>query len=104
MTANMGQTAEQAETILEEKIEEPPRYKVLMHNDDYTAMDFVVDVLCRIFHKSVENATAIMYAIHNTGIGECGIYTREVAETKVGKVRAEAKHAGYPLKCTMERI
>lgn len=91
-------------TILtEEKVMEPQRYKVLIHNDDYTSMDFVVEVLVRIFKKSETEATIIMLAVHNEGLGICGMYTHEVAETKVETVHRMAKQAGYPLKCSMER-
>ena len=91
------------DTLDEQQVEEPPRYKVLLHNDNYTSMDFVVSILCRIFNKDIREATRIMYAVHNSGIGQCGIYTREIAETKVTLVRNDARHAGFPLKCTMEK-
>lgn len=91
-------------TILAVKLEEPGRYRVLLHNDDYTTMDFVVSILCGIFHKSLEDATAIMLAVHRQGVGQCGIYTREVAETKVNRVHAQAREAGYPLRCSMEKV
>lgn len=91
------------ETIIEKKIEEPPRYKVLLHNDNYTSMDFVVSILCRIFNKDIREATRIMYTVHRSGIGECGVFTREIAETKVTLVRNDARMAGFPLKCTMEK-
>lgn len=100
MAKGYGQT----ESVTEIRVEEPARYRVLMHNDDYTTMDFVVDVLCRVFHKNVDDARAIMMEVHTKGIGQCGIYTKEIAETKVAKVRADAVNAGYPLKCTMEKI
>ncbi len=84
-------------------VREPPFYKVLLHNDDVTTMDFVVGILCRIFHKNAEEAEAIMLNVHNNGIGLCGIYTRELAEIKVRLVHRDAWLAGYPLKCTMEK-
>ncbi len=62
-------------TIVKKKVKEPDRYVVLLHNDDYTSMDFVVGVLCDIFHKTPEEATAIMLAVHQQGIGQCGVYT-----------------------------
>lgn len=87
---------------VEKDIQEPPRYKVLLHNDNYTTMDFVVSILCRIFNKSVNDARQIMLKVHKTGIGECGTYTREIAETKVKQVITDARLAGFPLNCTME--
>lgn len=89
---------------VEKKLEEPSRYRVLLHNDDYTTMDFVVSVLCDIFCKTVDEATAIMLTVHKSGIGQCGVYTYEVAETKVKRVHNAAQAAGFPLKCTMEKI
>ena len=87
----------------ETKIDEPPRYKVLLHNDNYTTMDFVISILCRIFHKNISEATRIMLKVHKTGIGECGSFTKEVAETKVRQVLTDARLAGFPLNCTMEK-
>ncbi len=83
-------------------IKEPSMYKVLLHNDDYTTMEFVVEVLMFVFNKSRENATRIMLNIHREGIGLCGLYTFEVAETKVSTVESLARERGFPLKCTME--
>lgn len=77
-------------------------YKVLIHNDDYTTMEFVVDVLMHVFRKSVQEATRIMLNVHKLGIGVCGVYTFEVAETKVETVIRMARENGHPLKCTME--
>jgi ATP-dependent Clp protease adaptor protein ClpS len=78
-------------------------YKVLLHNDDYTTMDFVVDILARVFGKSLEKATQIMLNIHNKGKAVCGIYPREIAETKVQTVHNLASSKGFPLKSTMEK-
>lgn len=80
----------------------PPRYKVLLLNDDYTPMDFVVAVLVRFFRKSVDDAYQIMYAVHEQGVGVCGVYSFEIAETKVSQVTRAARDAGHPLRCTME--
>lgn len=80
----------------------PPMYRVLLLNDDYTPMDFVVDVLRTVFHKSPAEAERIMLNVHEKGSGLCGIYTFETAETKVSRVRTKAKSAGFPLRCTME--
>ena len=82
--------------------EEPPMYRVLLLNDDYTPMDFVVEILREIFHKDRPEAERIMLNVHRKGAGLCGIYTYEIAETKVTRVRAKAKEAGFPLRCTME--
>ncbi len=85
-------------------LEEPPLYKVLLHNDDYTTMEFVVELLVTVFHKSFEEATRIMLNVHRSGIGVCGTYTYEVAETKVETVHELASQRGFPLKCTMEKV
>lgn len=84
------------------ELEEPPMYRVLLLNDDYTPMDFVVDVLRTVFHKSPAEAERIMLSVHEKGSGLCGIYTFETAETKVSRVRSKAKSAGFPLRCAME--
>ncbi|MDE5831712.1 MAG: ATP-dependent Clp protease adaptor ClpS [Desulfovibrio sp.] len=94
----------QAETDVENRIDEPGQYKVLMHNDNYTTMDFVVDVLRRIFHMPVDRAAAVMMQVHTKGVATCGIYTREIAETRIARVRAAAQQAKFPLKCTMEKV
>jgi ATP-dependent Clp protease adaptor protein ClpS len=95
-------TKEIVESDILEDIREPSMYKVLLHNDDYTTMEFVVEVLMLVFNKSVENATRIMLNVHREGVGLCGVYTYEVAETKVGTVSTLAREKGFPLKCTME--
>jgi len=82
---------------------EPPRYKVLLHNDDYTTMEFVVSILENIFNKSRQEATIIMLNVHNEGIGLAGIYTREVCETKIAIVHELAKKNEFPLRCSMEK-
>ena len=89
-------------TESEKKLKVPPLYKVLLHNDDYTTMEFVVEVLQGIFHKSAAEATQIMLHIHRTGLGVAGVYTHELAETKVAVVEAMARKHEFPLKCTME--
>ncbi len=92
------------ETHLEEKIQAPKRYKVLLHNDDYTTMEFVVRVLKSIFKKDDAEATRIMLSVHNNGVGVCGVYTAEVAETRVALVHQLARQEGFPLKCSMEEV
>lgn len=97
-------TEYEPEVETEQSIKEPPYYKVLLHNDDYTTMEFVVYVLKTIFLKSEDEAVQIMLNVHRSGIGVCGIYTAEVAETKVELVLNMAKKEGYPLKCSMEEV
>ncbi len=80
----------------------PKKYKVFILNDDYTSMDFVIDVLISIFHKSYEEAENIMLEVHKKERGLCGIYTHEIAETKVMQVIKKAQESGFPLKATME--
>jgi len=81
----------------------PPLYSVLLLNDDYTPMDFVVDVLLRFFPLSLEQATQIMLHVHTRGRGVCGLYTREIAESKVAQVNEYARLHQHPLLSTMER-
>lgn len=101
---NTLQSEGQTDVISGNEVKEPSRYMVLMHNDNKTHMDFVVNVLISIFNKSPDTAEKIMWNIHNNGIGECGIYTSEIAETKVRQVHARARDAGFPLKCSVEKI
>jgi ATP-dependent Clp protease adaptor protein ClpS len=89
-------------TESERKLKPPPLYKVLLHNDDYTTMEFVVQVLQSVFHRSHADATQIMLHIHKRGLGVAGVYTHEVAETKVAIVEAMARQHEFPLRCTME--
>jgi ATP-dependent Clp protease adaptor protein ClpS len=95
---------DQLEDVIEQELDEPPMYKVLLYNDDYTTMDFVVWILRDIFHKSSSEATRIMLNVHYNGFGICGYYTGEIAETKVRAVHMSAKEAGFPLKASMEYI
>jgi ATP-dependent Clp protease adaptor protein ClpS len=89
-------------TESEKRLKVPPLYKVLLHNDDYTTMEFVVQVLQSIFHKSHAEATQITLHVHRTGLGVAGVYTREVAETKVAQVEALARQHEFPLMCSVE--
>ena len=84
------------------KLKRPQLYKVILLNDDYTPMEFVVVILERFFHKSREDATRIMLHVHQKGIGICGIFVREIAETKVRQVLSFAQEHQHPLQCTME--
>lgn len=85
------------------KTQRPSLYKVLLLNDDYTPMEFVIHVLERFFSKSREDATRIMLHVHHNGVGICGVYTFEVAETKVAQVVDFARQNQHPLQCTMEK-
>lgn len=93
---------EETETRAEDNVREPDMYKVLLHNDDYTSMEFVIEVLMAVFLKNYQEATRIMLDVHRQGVGVCGVYTYEVAETKVETVHALAVENGFPLRCTME--
>ncbi|MCP3920979.1 MAG: ATP-dependent Clp protease adapter ClpS [Desulfobacterales bacterium] len=95
---------EKVKQDFKEKLKEPSMYKVLLHNDDYTTMDFVIEILIYIFHKTHDEATGIMLNVHEKGVGICGIYTFEVAETKVETVHRLAKENEFPLKCSMEGV
>ncbi|WP_456237083.1 ATP-dependent Clp protease adapter ClpS [Belnapia mucosa] len=85
------------------RTKKPAMYKVLMLNDDYTPMEFVVHVLERFFQKNREEATRIMLHVHRRGVGVCGVYTYEVAETKVTQVMDLARQNQHPLQCTIEK-
>ncbi len=89
-------------TDIEEETSEPPMYKVLLHNDDYTTKEFVVGILMSVFHKSMEEATTLMFYVHHYGVGVCGIYPLEVAETKVKTAVGAARDSGFPLQLSLE--
>jgi ATP-dependent Clp protease adaptor protein ClpS len=89
-------------TVTKNKVKKPRLYKVLLHNDDYTTMEFVIYVLKKHFRKDEAQAQEIMLSVHNNGVGVCGVFTHEIAESKVGKVMREAKKGGYPLLCSFE--
>jgi ATP-dependent Clp protease adaptor protein ClpS len=90
------------ETRRERSVSRPRRFRVLLHNDDYTTTDFVVDVLVRHFHKSPAEATHVMLQVHHQGTGVAGVYPKDVAESKVADVTAEARESGMPLLLTTE--
>ena len=90
------------ETRTKPKLKRPKLFKVILHNDNYTTMEFVVSVLIGVFHKSESDAMAIMLHVHHRGAGVAGVYTYEVAEAKVSKTMSQAQEAQYPLLCTME--
>lgn len=85
-----------------QEVKKPPLYKVLLHNDDFTTMEFVVYVLQTVFHKPETDAVRIMLAVHQQGIGVAGVYTYEIAEAKVHKVTELATAHDFPLLCTLE--
>lgn len=97
-----GDTGVATETKKKEQLKKPPLFKVLFHNDNYTTMEFVVFVLQTVFHKSESDAMQIMLNVHKTGLGVAGVYTREIAETKVNRTHDLAKEAEYPLKLSIE--
>jgi ATP-dependent Clp protease adaptor protein ClpS len=84
-------------------VRKPRRYKVLLLNDDYTTMEFVVEILMSVFHKSRDEAVHIMMSVHKNGTGLAGVYVKAVAEAKVQKVHDRAQERGFPLRCTMEQ-
>lgn len=104
----MGKVKDEHQTGLttrpREEVREPSLYKVLLHNDDYTSMEFVVAILENIFGKSTTLATKIMLDVHKQGIGVAGVYTREICETKIELVHHLARKNGFPLRCSMEKI
>ena len=99
--ADMDPATAQPETT--PQVRTPPMYRVLLMNDDFTPMDFVVHVLQKFFSKQMEEATKIMLEVHHKGAGTCGVFTHEIAETKVHLVNTYAKQNRFPLKCTMEK-
>jgi ATP-dependent Clp protease adaptor protein ClpS len=103
---NMTKTdiATNEETRTHKRVQEPPLYRVLLHNDDYTTMEFVIEILMVVFKRSMEDATRIMLNVHKNGIGICGVYSYEIAETKVESVEVLARSSDFPLKCSMEKV
>ena len=88
---------------IDEKKTEPPMYKVLLHNDDYTTKAFVVEILIVVFNKSIDEATRLMWQVHRSSVGVCGVYPYELAETKINLVTKIAQENGFPLKTSMEQ-
>lgn len=86
------------------KLKKPPLYRVILLNDDFTPMDFVIEILVNFFGMSEEQATAVMLQVHTRGVGICGTYSKDVAETKVYIVNSYALENDHPLKCTMEEV
>jgi Uncharacterized conserved protein len=103
MAKNDSFTQDTVETTRQNVLQEPPLYKVLLHNDDYTTMDFVVMILQTVFRKNTDEATRIMLNVHHQGVGIAGIYTREIGETKVEIVHSMARKNQFPLRCSLEQ-
>ena len=102
MSEKLPDLLEKEDTRAEDETKEPPMFKVLIHNDDFTTKAFVVELLVVVFSKSIDAATDIMWQTHRKGTGLCGVYTREVAETKIKISSTMASDAGFPLKLSME--
>jgi ATP-dependent Clp protease adaptor protein ClpS len=94
---------ELVEEEIRDEVEKPPKYHVFLLNDDFTPMDFVVDVLCQFFNKTSEQATDIMLTVHYKGRALCGTFTADVAETKVDQVARYSLENEHPLKCVLEK-
>lgn len=90
-------------TEIELGLDNPQMYKVLLHNDDYTPMEFVIEILMKIFHKDLDSANELMWQVHEKGKAVCGIYVYEIAKTKVQQVKMAAKSNGFPLLATLEK-
>ncbi len=100
-------TKHENNTVLErqtQKLKPPPMYQVILLNDDYTPMDFVIAILQEYFNKDRETATQIMLRVHRDGRGICGVYSKDIALTKTEMVLAHARRAGHPLQCVMEEV
>jgi len=97
-----GQTGGEVLEQIGTEVKEPTLYRVLLHNDDYTTMEFVVEILESVFAKARTEAVRIMMNVHTEGQGECGTYPFEIAETKVAIVHERARESGYPLRASME--
>ena len=106
----MGDTENNRETELdsglglEDRTKEPRMYRVIMHNDHYTTMDFVIDMLVQVFRKEEGDAYRIMMEIHQQGSGICGVFTLDIALTKIAEVHKRAREKSFPLKCTHEEV
>ncbi len=90
--------------IEKDSIVYPRLFQVLLYNDDYTTMEFVVDILIQVFHKKPEQATAVMLSVHKNGIGVAGVYPHDLAEAKVARTLHLARESGFPLRCTIREI
>ena len=102
--AKKTQEQPQGGTMTKPKIKRPAMYRVVMLNDDFTPMDFVVSLLTSLFDKTAQEANEIMLRIHQSGVGVCGVYTFEVAEMKAAQAAAAARRSQHPLRCEIERV
>jgi len=102
MDEKLPDIIEQVRQNAEERIDEPPMYRVIIYNDDFTPRDFVVDILVAFFHKGLAEAKELMWQVHYGKRGVAGVFSREIAETKIATVTALARENGFPLKTTME--
>ena len=100
--ADVPQNLPEGDVKNDQEIREPKMYRVVLHNDDYSTMDFVIEVLISIFHKPAADATRIMLDVHKKGMGICGVYTYDIASTRVARVHQLAKKRQFPLKCSIE--
>ncbi len=100
--ADVPQDLPEGDVKNDQEIREPKMYRVFLHNDDYSTMDFVIEVLISIFHKPAADATRIMLDVHKKGMGICGVYTYDIAVTRVARVHQLAKKREFPLKCSLE--
>ena len=100
--ADVPQNLPEGDVKNDQEIREPKMYRVILHNDDYSTMDFVIEVLISIFHRPAADATRIMLDVHKKGMGICGVYTYDIASTRVARVHQLAKKREFPLKCSLE--
>lgn len=103
MEAVPDEVADEVADEVEKEVGPPGRYAVVLHNDDYTTMEFVMEVLMEVFRKTLSEAEAIMLSVHRFGKGIAGIYSLEIAETKAEQVRERARAEGFPLQVTVEK-
>lgn len=102
MSTRQPDVIEEVRESVEQRTQEPPMYRVILHNDDYTTRDFVVEILVHVFHKPLDQAVDLMWQVHRQGSGVAGVYPFDVAETKVLSVTSLAREQGFPLRTTME--
>jgi len=102
MSIRQPDVIEEVKESVEERTQEPRMYRVILHNDDYTTRDFVVEILVLIFHKPLDQAVDLMWQVHRKGSGVAGVYPFDIAETKVVSVTSLAREQGFPLRTTME--